>query len=671
MSRPHLLVMAAAAAALLVAGAALPLWTMTLHAPQYPKGLRLIIDGRGARGDVDELNTLNHYIGMRPMPGAEPGEDRERDEGLYEAFPELRLFTPGVAALALGILLVPFITWRLFRPLVALGAWALPLGFLADLQYRLYVFGHTLNPDAAFRMPAFTPKVLGPTVVMNFNVTAWPGLGLVLFALSAIVLTIGPRLPIGGATRRRVMTAAAVTGLALLVAASPGAVGAALPVSAAAPGAGSAAFDLKAAVAAAAPGAVVAVPAGRYPGPLVLSRPITLVGQGYPVIDGGRRGDVLVIAAPDVRVEGFEIRGSALAYSSEAAGIAVRGDRAVIRRNRVTDVLFGVYLAGTTGTVVEDNAIATADLPVERRGHAVYLWKARDVAVRRNRITRGKDGLYISFSDLITVSNNTITGCRYGIHYMYSNNNTFTANLFKDNAVGGAVMNSTDVTLRGNTFEGSRSAETGVGLIFKDVDRVLMTQNRVVRNRIALEFENAPSTPDGWVRIERNVIAFNETGFSLMSTAAITVTENALVENLRQVQSRGAVQAGANRWWAGGRGNYWSDYTGFDASGDGVGDVPYRRTDLLEDLADRVPALQAFLFTPAHHAVDTAARMLPILAAKPVVEDRSPLMRPPAAGPTAAGAEPVAGARVLWVGAVLLIPAMAGLITLRPRRTPR
>ena len=102
MNRLQLTAVAGGALAMLLAGAALPLWTMTLHAPQYPQGVRLIIDGRGARGDVDELNTLNHYIGMRPIPGAEPGEDRERSEGLEEVFPELRLFTPGVAMLALG-----------------------------------------------------------------------------------------------------------------------------------------------------------------------------------------------------------------------------------------------------------------------------------------------------------------------------------------------------------------------------------------------------------------------------------------------------------------------------------------------------------------------------------------------------------------------------------------
>ncbi|MGH2404709.1 MAG: hypothetical protein ACRDGN_09610, partial [bacterium] len=190
---------------LLLAGTVLPTWTMTLHAPQYPRGLRLIIDGRGPRGDVGELNALNHYIGMAPLP-----DDRRE-------LPELPFFIPGVAALALGMALVPFVSGRWFRTLVTLGSWVLPLGFLADLQWRLYVFGHSLSPEAAFRLPAFTPMVLGPTVVMNFNVTAAPGPGLILFALSALVLTMGPRLRLGGRLRRQAAVAS-VSGLVLMLA---------------------------------------------------------------------------------------------------------------------------------------------------------------------------------------------------------------------------------------------------------------------------------------------------------------------------------------------------------------------------------------------------------------------------------------------------------------------
>jgi nitrous oxidase accessory protein len=659
--RPTLL--AGVAVVLLLVGAVLPLWTMTLHAPQYPQGVRLIIDGRGARGDVGELNSLNHYIGMTPIP-----------ERLEDAFPEMRLFVPGVAAVALGIALFALVPWAWLRALAVAGSWALPLGFLADLQWRLYQFGHTLEP-AAFRLPPFTPRVLGPTVVMNFNVTAMPGAGLVLFVLSAVALTIAWRLSRQAVLSRQVVAAAVTTGLVLLlagtlVAAPPAA--AAAPAAAAPPATAGPTFDLRAAIAAAPAGAVVSVPSGRHRGPVVLSKPITLRGDGTAVIDGGRAGDVVVITGDDVRIEGLEIRGSALAYSSEAAGVVVRGHRAVIRRNRIEDTLFGIYLAGARGATVEDNAIATAALSLERRGHAVYLWRAHGTVVRGNRITRGKDGLYISFSDRNTIEDNTVAGCRYGIHYMYSNHNTFRNNGFRDNAVGGAVMNSSDVTLVQNAFEGSRSSEVGVGLIFKDVDRVLVRENRIVGNRVGFELDNAPATADGWVRLERNLIAHNGVAFSLMSTAAITATENAIIENLRPVEARGAVRADANRWTVGGRGNYWSDYTGFDPAGDGIGDVAYRRHDVLEDLSSRHPALRAFLFTPAHHAIDAASRLVPLVQASLLVEDTRPLMRSPVrpAAPAGTGAAP-AGPGVLGIGLALLVPGLAAVAAARPRSRPR
>ncbi len=643
---------------LLLAGAALPLWTMTLHAPQYIGGLRLVIDGRGTHGDVDELNELNHYIGMPPIQ--------------IDQFRETRLFFPALAVLALGLALTAVVSWRPVRWLVVLGVWALPVVFLADLQWRLHQFGHSLAPGAAFRLPAFTPHVIGPTVVMNFNVTAMPGPGLLLFILSALVFTIGLR---SGARRhaRHRMVAATVAGLGLAAVVLSGS-----PRASAAP-----AFDLAAAVAAATPGATIHVPPGRYPGPLVLSRPVTLLGTGQAVIDAAGRGDVVVITGNDVRLEGFVIRGSALAYSREAAGVVVRGARAVVRQNQIEDVLFGVYLAGAADATVEGNTIATADLPVERRGHAVYLWKARGVRLLDNRIVRGKDGIYISFSDDNVVERNVVSGCRYGIHYMYANNNTFRSNTFLGNAVGATIMYSTGVTLIGNRFEGSRSAETGAGLIFKDADRLLVQENRIVRNRIGLEFDGTPSTIGGWARIERNLIAFNEVGFSLMSTAAITVTENTIVENLRTVQPRGAVRADANQWAVAGRGNYWGDYAGFDAGGDGVGDIPYRRTDLLEDLSDRTPQLQAFLFTPAHLALEAAARLMPIVRAEPVVEDHAPLMRPTVASTAETARAPMAsdaaaasdaagrGISLLGIGALLFLPSAGVVIRLgRRRRRP-
>ena len=69
-------------------------------------------------------------------------------------------------------------------------------------------------------------------------------------------------------------------------------------------------FDLRAAVAAAQPGATIHVPAGIYPAPIVIDKPLTLIGEGMPVIQGDGTGDVVEINAPDVTLRGFVVRGS-------------------------------------------------------------------------------------------------------------------------------------------------------------------------------------------------------------------------------------------------------------------------------------------------------------------------------------------------------------------------
>ena len=66
-SRTPSIVAALAAAALVGFGATLPLWSLTMRAPQYPQGLRLFAYGTRMSGDVSELSILNHYIGMPPL----------------------------------------------------------------------------------------------------------------------------------------------------------------------------------------------------------------------------------------------------------------------------------------------------------------------------------------------------------------------------------------------------------------------------------------------------------------------------------------------------------------------------------------------------------------------------------------------------------------------------
>ena len=153
-----------------------PLWTISMQAPQYPQGLRLEIFAHTVEGDVAEVNTLNHYIGMAPIDRSTLSDL----DWLPFAIGALILFALRIAAIgdvrSLVDLAVAFLYFGCFS--------------MARFVYRLYVFGHDLDPAAAFDVEPFTPAILGTKTVANFTISAYPGAGTAWVALFAIGLAV-------------------------------------------------------------------------------------------------------------------------------------------------------------------------------------------------------------------------------------------------------------------------------------------------------------------------------------------------------------------------------------------------------------------------------------------------------------------------------------------------
>jgi nitrous oxidase accessory protein len=382
-------------------------------------------------------------------------------------------------------------------------------------------------------------------------------------------------------------------------------------------------------IAAAAPGATVTVPAGVYRERIVVEKPVTLIGEGNPVIDAGRDGDVVLVTADDVTLRGFTVQGSGRDVSLEPAGIRVRGNRAIIEGNVLRDILYGIVLEESSGHRVLNNSVSSIEeFNPERRGHALYLWHTDSNEVTGNTVTAAKDGIFLGFATHNHVQDNHVSGARYGIHYMYADHNSFVGNVFRESVAGAAIMFSRDITFQGNEFAYNRSAASGYGLLFKDVDDVEMTDNLVHHNRLGITLEGAPHSPGSHVTLRHNVISFNDTALSLSSTTAVVFTENTFMGNLEQVAVTGGELKAGNTWAVDGRGNYWDDYRGFDAGGDGVGDIPFRYEGAFDDLTGRNEWVRLYAYTPARNALDLAARWFPVYRPQPRVVDAHPLMGP-------------------------------------------
>lgn len=377
------------------------------------------------------------------------------------------------------------------------------------------------------------------------------------------------------------------------------------------------------------PGDTITVPSGTYNEHLVIEKPITLQGEGWPIIDAGGKGDVIRVNATNVTIRGFVIQGSSTDVSDEPAGIRVTANESRIEGNRIENVLYGIELQDSGGHIVRDNAISSiVHFGSERRGHGIYLWHTSDNLVADNTIESVKDGFFVGFSTRNTIEHNRVTKSRYGIHYMYSDSNEFHENTFRDNIAGGVLMYSVGITFSGNEFAYNKSAASGYGLLFKDVDDVLMTDNFIHHNRLGVTMEGAPSSPAAFVTLQRNLIAFNQAGLELTTTTAATFTENTFTGNLEQVVSRGGSQQQKNKWSLDGRGNYWDDYQGYDANGDGVGDIPFEYDGSYDALVLENQALKTFAFTPARTALDLAGSMFPAFKPTPRLIDPHPLMSP-------------------------------------------
>jgi nitrous oxidase accessory protein len=379
------------------------------------------------------------------------------------------------------------------------------------------------------------------------------------------------------------------------------------------------------ALAAARPGDTIQVRGGTHPGPIVVTTPdLILEGVDWPILDGGGDGTVVTLAAPGITLRGFEVRGSGSQPDQNHGGITLSAPNILVENNRLRDVLFGIFVAQADGAVVRGNDVTgKAEYDLGRKGDGIRLWYSRSATIEGNTVHETRDVVAWYAAD-ITLRNNVIANGRYGIHLMYCDGAVITGNTFANNSVGVYTMYSAGITLRENLVRGQRGP-SGYALGFKDADNLTVTGNVLADNRAGIFLDGTPFSPQAYARFENNLLAFNDVGIILLPAVKGNVfAANALWENVEQVAVQGGGLLAANTW----AGNYWSDYGGFDANGDGLGDTPYRAERFFESLMAREPLLRALLYSPAVETLEQAASAFPIVRPQPKLTDPSPLIEP-------------------------------------------
>lgn len=429
--------------------------------------------------------------------------------------------------------------------------------------------------------------------------------------------------------------------------------------------------ELAARIAAAEAGETIVVAAGEYRGNFVIRVPLTLRGDGRPVLDGGGTGTVLTVTveAAGTALRGLRLVGSGPGPLETPAGLRVEADDVTVEDVEVAETYMGIQIMGVRGARLVGNSIAgfvdgsvegemhatdgAADLTGiargnsassggKMRGDAITLWNSMGASVEANTVRDSRDGIYMSFAHDTTIRDNEVRDSRYAIHGMYASDLRADHNYFDGNLAGAILMYGGPFELRANTIVHSRSPSTGIGLVLKDGSGATIIENVIVANRVGIKLDNggATSSSSGPATLRSNTIGLNQIGVEIMSASRAAFSRNSFVENTVQVITDGEVPN--IEWTVAGFGNYWSSYKGYDKAGDGIGDVPFVEGGSVERTLARSPVMMALASGPAFRLLQAVEdRWAPenpvVLDRRPLIEMQSPAMdlerRPEPVGP--------------------------------------
>jgi nitrous oxidase accessory protein len=375
---------------------------------------------------------------------------------------------------------------------------------------------------------------------------------------------------------------------------------------------------IRAAVAAAAHGDTVLVKQGLYyVNNIIVTKSLTIIGEGWPILHGADKYELLTLSGNRITVKGFQLTNSGYSAMNDYAAIKViDATNITVEGNRFFKAYFGVHVANTTQSTIRGNYFFGLTKSENTTGNGIHLWKCNNMLVEGNEVHGHRDGIYFEFVTHSLVRNNKSEGnLRYGLHFMFSNDDTYVANTFQNNGAGVAVMYSKRVTMLRNQFI-NNWGPAAYGLLLKDINDSRIEGNRFYKNTVGILME-------GTSRIQATQNSFEENGWA--AKVAANCMDNAFNQNNFQrntfdVSTNGSLVLNDFNH------NYWDKYEGYDRNRDGVGDIPYHPVSMYAAIIETNPnalmLLRSFMVT----LLEKAEKALPSLTPENLKDDR-PLLR--------------------------------------------
>lgn len=366
-------------------------------------------------------------------------------------------------------------------------------------------------------------------------------------------------------------------------------------------------------------GSVLHVPPGTYAGPVILTKPLTIEGDGKVTIDAGDRGTVFSLQTNGATLRGLHLTGSGDSHDTDDSCLDVRGHHNDIEKLVIDNCLFGIDLKQSDDNIVRNSKVVSKPADLGVRGDGLRLWYSHRNLIEGNEITDSRD-MVAWYSNDNTFRRNLGMRSRYSIHFMFAKNNLIEDNRFIDNAVGVYFMYTEGGVLRRNLISHATGA-TGMAIGFKEASNAVIEDNEIIYCAVGIGSDLSPFQPDSKIWVKNNRFAYN--GIAVQFTSELggnILTDNVFEGNLTNVVQAGRGKAGLNEW----RGNYWDDYTGFDRNNDGVGDTPYELYAYADQIWIEMPTARFFKTSPVLELLDFLERLAPFSSPEMTLKDERP-----------------------------------------------
>lgn len=348
-----------------------------------------------------------------------------------------------------------------------------------------------------------------------------------------------------------------------------------------------------------------------------INKSIILLGENLPIIDGEEKGEIITIGADNVTIDGFKIINVGVSYTTDYAAVrVVKSEGFTIQNLELEKLFFGIYLQKSNNGKIVNNKVRGEAVTEFNSGNAIHLWYCKNVEITGNDVQRVRDGIYLEFSDNITITNNlSKNNVRYGLHFMFSNNNHVINNVFETNGAGIALMFSKFMELKNNVIK-KNWGTAAYGVLLKEVNDANIKNNLFSENTVGI-------TVEGSNRLEYSNNDFTSNGYAIRVKGACydnLFFKNNFRYNSFDISYNGRINS--NKF----DNNYWSNYTGYDLDKNGIGDVPYRPVKLFTYIVNRTPETIILMRSLFIDIIDFSEKVSPVFTPDDLM-DNNPRMK--------------------------------------------